>query len=61
QGIHHGEDLYEMNCFIVHFFTREKVEQLAAGFKIVSIDEFEEGPLPRKLFRVILRKRAISR
>lgn len=56
-GIHRGEDMYEMGGFIVHFFSREKVELLAKGYGIVSIDEFEEGGLPRKLFRVTLRKK----
>ena len=55
-GIHRGEDLYEVGGFIVHFFSREKVEHLAKGYEILSIDEFEEGKLPRKLFRVTLRK-----
>jgi hypothetical protein len=32
------------------------VELLAKGYEVVSIDEFEEGGLPRKLFRVTLRK-----
>ncbi len=50
--------MYEISGgFIVHFFSREKVEHLAKGFDILSIDEFEEGMLPRKLFRVTLRKR----
>lgn len=56
-GIHRGEDMYEVNGFIVHFFSREKVAQLARGYEIISIDEFEEGKLPRKLFRVTLRKK----
>lgn len=56
-GIHRGEDMYEVGGFIVHFFSKEKVEQLASGFQIMSIDEFEEGGLPRKLFRVTLKKR----
>ena len=56
-GIHRGEDMYEMGGFIVHFFSREKVEILAKGYEIVSIDEFEEGGLPRKLFQVTLRKK----
>ena len=56
KGIHRGEDIYEMGGFIVHFFNREKVRQLARGCELVSIDEFEEGGLPRKLFRVTLRK-----
>jgi len=55
-GIHRGEDMYEVGGFIVHFLSREKVERLARGFRILSIDEFEEGGLPRKLFRVTLRK-----
>lgn len=56
-GIHRGEDMYEVGGFIVHFFTKEKVEHLADGWEIMSIDEFDEGGLPRKLFRVTLKKR----
>lgn len=56
-GIHRGEDMYEVGGFIVHFFNKEKVEQLAKGYEILGIDEFEEGKLPRQLFRVTLRKR----
>lgn len=55
-GVHRGEDMWEVGGFIVHFFNREKVIHLAKGFEIVSIDEFEEGGLPRRLFRVTLRK-----
>jgi len=55
--IHLGEDLYEVGGFIVHFFSRAMVDHLAEGFEIVSIDELEEGELPRKLFLVTLRKR----
>ncbi len=56
-GIHQGEDLYEIGGFIVHFFSKEKVERLSKGYEIVDIDEFEEGALPRKLFRVTMRKK----
>jgi SAM-dependent methyltransferase len=56
RGIHRGEDLYENQGFIVHFFDRVKVERLARGFEIVSVDEFEEAKLPRRLYRVGLRK-----
>lgn len=56
-GIHQGEDMYEVGGFIVHFFSPEKVRQLARGSEIVSMDEFEEGGLPRKLFRVTMRKK----
>jgi len=57
-GIHRGEDMYEVGGFIVHFFDRHKVEHLAEGYEILEIDEFEEGGLPRRLFRVTLRKTA---
>ncbi|MEN6321341.1 MAG: class I SAM-dependent methyltransferase [Syntrophaceae bacterium] len=57
KGVSQGEDMYEINGFIVHFFSREKIEYLAKGFEIISVDEFEEGDLPRKLFQVTLRKR----
>jgi len=59
-GISRGEDLYEVGGFIVHFFSRQKVEQLAKGYELVGIEKFEEGPLPRKLFRVTLRKKILS-
>ena len=52
-----GEDLYEMNGFVVHYFDRSMVESLAGGFEILDIEEFEEGPLPWKLLQVTLRKR----
>jgi SAM-dependent methyltransferase len=55
-GIHQGEEIYEIGGFVIHFFSKEKVEHLAKGFEIVSIDEFEEGTLPKRLFRVTLRK-----
>ncbi len=56
KGIRRGEDLYEMGGFVVHFLSREKVRRLASGYDPVSVDEFEEGELPRRLFRVTLRK-----
>ena len=56
-GIHRGDDLYETGGFIVHFFSREKIKQLSAGFDILNIESFEEGTLPRKLFQVTLRKK----
>jgi SAM-dependent methyltransferase len=55
-GIHRGEDMYEVGGFIVHFFSRAKVEQLAAQYVDIKISEFEEGALPRKLFFVAKRK-----
>ncbi len=57
KGTHLGEDLYEMNGFVVHYFDRAFVEHLAEGFEILAIEESEEGSLPRKLFEVTLRKK----
>lgn len=59
RGFHCGEDLYENGGFVVHFFSREKVVQLAKGYEILGIEEFEEGELPRKLFLVTLRKKPL--
>ncbi|GEJ58406.1 class I SAM-dependent methyltransferase [Anaeromyxobacter diazotrophicus] len=55
RGVHRGEALYENQGFIVHFFDRAKVERLAAGYELLGVEEFEEGALPRRLFRVTLR------
>jgi SAM-dependent methyltransferase len=55
-GISRGEDMYEVGGFIVHFFSRKKVEHLAKGYQLIDIDDLEEGPLPRKLYYVIMRK-----
>jgi SAM-dependent methyltransferase len=51
-GIHRGENMYEVGGFIVHFFNKEMVDDLAKGYKILEISEFEEGQLPRKLYQV---------
>ena len=56
-GAHIGEDLYETDGFIVHFFSEEKIKQIVDGFNIINIEKFEEGAFPRKLFRVILKKK----
>ena len=51
-GIHRGEDLYENDGFIVHFFSMDKIKKISKDFKIVKIEKFEEGKFPRKLFFV---------
>ena len=58
RGIRRGEALYENQGFIVHFFDRAKVELLASGWEIVGVEEFEESKLPRRLYRVTMRKPA---
>ena len=56
-GDHIGEDLYENDGFIVHFFSKDKVNQLSKDFEILDIEKFEEGSFPRKLFKVITKKK----
>ncbi len=56
KGIHRGEDLYENDGFIVHFFSKEKINSLLKGFKNIFIENFEEGTFPRKLFIVCNKK-----
>jgi len=56
KGIHRGENLYENGGFIVHFFSKDKVKSLLKGFENISIDEFEEGGFPRKLYFVVNKK-----
>jgi hypothetical protein len=52
-GIHRGE---EDEGFIVHYFSRDKVKQLALGYQLLDIEEFEESKLPKRLYLVTLRK-----
>ena len=56
KGIHRGEDLYENDGFIVHFFSKKKINNLSKGFEVLDIEKFEEGNFPRKLFVVKNRK-----
>lgn len=56
-GIDRGDDIWEIaGGFIVHFFSREKIEDLAEGFQIINIEEFDETRLPKKLFLVTTKK-----
>ena len=60
-GIYRGEDLYESDGFVVHFFSEDKIRKLSEGFDILSIESFEEGAFPRKLFKLILKKKLFIR
>jgi SAM-dependent methyltransferase len=55
-GVCLGDAMYENGGFIAHFFDRALVERLAAGFSILDVHDLDEGALPRKLWRVTLRK-----
>lgn len=51
-----ADGMCESGGFIVHFFDRALVDRLARGFELLDVEELEEGPLPRRLFRVTMRK-----
>ena len=55
-GTAHGDDRYESGGFVVHFFDRALVERLSEGFEDVEVEQFEEGELPRRLWRVTSRR-----
>jgi SAM-dependent methyltransferase len=51
-----GDNLYENGGFVVHFFDRPLVDRLAQGFKLLDVTAFEEGGLPRRLWRITMRR-----
>ena len=55
-GTEHGDGRWEHGGFVVHFFDQTLVQRTADGFRIVEQAEFTEGELPRKLWRLTLRK-----
>ncbi|MEV7119578.1 class I SAM-dependent methyltransferase [Kitasatospora griseola] len=55
-GTGHGDDIWEQSGFAVHFFSRELVDRLADGWTLAEVEPFEEGDLPRRLWRVTQRR-----
>ncbi|TCO59306.1 class I SAM-dependent methyltransferase [Actinocrispum wychmicini] len=51
-GIPHGDDIYEHGGFAVHFFGRDLVDALADSWNLTEVHAFEEGDLPRRLWRI---------
>jgi SAM-dependent methyltransferase len=51
-GTGHGENIYEHGGFAVHFFDRPLVDALAEGWDLDEVHPFEEGDLPRRLWRI---------
>jgi hypothetical protein len=52
-GIAHGDDIYDHGGFAVHFFPLHLVDDLAAtGWRLDEVHAFEEGDLPRRLWRI---------
>lgn len=56
KGVPRGEEMFEIGGYIVHFFSKEKIEMLSNGYELLELSEFEEGTLPRKLYYVVLKK-----
>ena len=55
-GTSHGDSMFENGGFIVHFFDRALVDRLATGFTLLDLTPLEEGSLPRRLWRITLRR-----
>lgn len=55
-GTDHGDGMWENGGFIVHFFDRAVVGRLGTGCTLLDVTPFEEGGLPRRLWRVTLRR-----
>jgi len=53
-GTRHGDGIWEVGGFAVHFFSRSLVDDLARGWTLEEVAPFEEGELPRRLWRVTL-------
>lgn len=51
-----GDDIFEHGGFAVHFFSRQLVDRLADGWVLDDVYAFDEGDLPRRLWRVTLIK-----
>ncbi|WP_431677387.1 class I SAM-dependent methyltransferase [Kitasatospora sp. KL5] len=51
-GAGHGDDIWEHGGFAVHFFPRHLVDELAEGWTLTDVHPFEEGDLPRRLWRI---------
>jgi SAM-dependent methyltransferase len=51
-GTGHGDDIWEHGGFAVHFFPRALVDDLATSWTLEEVTAFEEGGLPRRLWRV---------
>jgi SAM-dependent methyltransferase len=51
-GTAHGDDIFEHGGFAVHFFSRHLVDDLAEGWQLDEVHTFEEGELPRRLWRI---------
>ncbi|MFE1437125.1 class I SAM-dependent methyltransferase [Streptomyces sp. NPDC058739] len=54
-GTGHGDGIWEHSGFAVHYFSRPLVDALADGWRLEEVHPFEEGGLPRRLWRITQR------
>lgn len=54
KGIRVDDEIYDINGFQIRFFTKEEIENLSEGFRILEIKEDYEEPVT--LYLVTLRK-----
>ncbi|HEV3123797.1 MAG TPA: class I SAM-dependent methyltransferase [Candidatus Dormibacteraeota bacterium] len=55
-GADRGDNMFEVGGFIVHFFDDALIRDLAEGYELLTVERFEEGTLPRRLVRVVMRR-----
>lgn len=55
-GNAHGDDTFVHGGFVVHFLSRQLVDALAEDWTLDDVYAFEEGDLPRRLWRVTMTK-----
>jgi SAM-dependent methyltransferase len=51
-GIDHGDNIWEHGGFAVHYFDSPLVHALAESWNLTEVHAFEEGDLPRRLWRI---------
>jgi len=55
-GLQRRECMFEVGGFVVHFFSRQKVNELSSGFDILQVERMQEGSQPRELLAVTMRR-----
>ena len=56
KGIYRGEDLYENDNFIVHYFSETKVNSLLNGFKKISLKNLKKENFRVNCFWLLMKK-----
>lgn len=51
-GIHRGEDIFEVDGYVIHFFNLQTIVRLSEGYRVIGLGRFEEGS--KQLFSVMM-------